>query len=191
VCVLLITAACAAQPHCPYPVDAATHDLRGVLAAVMAHAFPDADKRHLAVDDRLGPDDALLIVPPGIDGYDPEAELLRDLRRWLPRLRADTAADFVRRQRGPEPLPPGMKWPARATLGWRDGFEDWETFYREHPGSLGIATIAPVGFSADGHQALVLIAHLEDYEGGSGDAYVLELVGGTWHVIQQEMIWVA
>lgn len=189
--VLLLTTACTSRPRCPSPAPAPGRDVAGVIAAVFAHIFSENDDRHLAVADRLEPDEGVLMVPYGREDYDPEAALLADVRQRLPALHADTAKDFVHRQHGSEPLPGGIAWPAGVDLDAADAFEDWEGFYREHPASRGILTFAPVGFSLGRRQALVFYSLVREGLDGSGNVVLLERVGGTWRVVAKENVWIA
>ncbi len=190
--ILLLTTACTYRPSSvPAVRAAAVRDVAGVLAAAFAHVFPRTDGRYLAVDDRLAPDEGVFMVPFGVENYDPEAELLADVRQRLPALRLDTAEDFVRRQHDEEPLPSGMVWPSDVDLGGDDDFDGWDGFYRKHPGSLGILTFSPVGFSGDRRQALVFYSVVREGLDGSGNLVLLEQVDGAWRVVAHENVWIA
>ena len=190
-CVFLLLAACASRPCCPPREVVPRRDVAGVLSAVFAHIFPDPDRRHLAVDDQLTPDEGVFMMPYGIEDYDPEKALFADMLDYLPALNLDTAADFVHRQHGTEPLPTGIHWPPGIDLGGDAAFQSWDAWYRKHPESRGILTFAPVGFSRDGRQALVFYSIVREGLDGSGNVVLLERTDGGWRVIAEEQVWIS
>ena len=164
-----------------------TRDVAGVLAAVLAHAVPEAELNHLAVSNALEPDVGLMLVRPGRKEFDPEEELIADMHVVFPTVQADTSRDFFRRQRKSAPLPPAMPWPVGVQLVGDDEFEDWDTY----PDSVGIVTFAPVGFSRDGGQALAFYSHVRGRLAGRGMVVLLERVDGVWRVRDVRKIWVS
>jgi len=67
----------------------------------------------------------------------------------------------------------------------------WPAYYKQYPGSQGIATLSRVGFSADATQALFYISNRCGGLCGSGWYVLMEKRDGRWLMSKEIEMWVS
>ena len=108
--------------------------------------------------------------------------------------------DLERKTRGDPQLPPGVD-PGVPTvvlsgawLGYiheTQGWDGYRHFNRRFPKSNGLLTLSPVGFSADGTQAVLHVSWTLWPRVGEGHYHVLAKRDGVWHVVRRVMTWIS
>jgi len=111
-----------------------------------------------------------------------------------------TWRDLERRSRTPATLPPDLDLGVQQVViegawnGYLDRIYDlgvWRHFYRRFPGSNGLVILSCVGFSDDGTQAVLHVAHLRWNRNADGFYYLLEKQDDTWRIVTRAMTWIS
>lgn len=69
--------------------------------------------------------------------------------------------------------------------------DGWKRFYKHYPKSSGIWNLSPVGYSDDGREALVYVAHGCGGLCGTGHLFLLAKQDGVWVVKNRTMLWIS
>jgi hypothetical protein len=67
----------------------------------------------------------------------------------------------------------------------------WETFYKQHPGSLGLVSFSKVGFNSNHDQAFVYVVKMCHWLCGDGQYVLLNKENGQWVVKVVQELWVS
>jgi hypothetical protein len=67
----------------------------------------------------------------------------------------------------------------------------WPAYYKQYPGSQGIAALSRVGFSADGTQALFYLSNRCGGLCGTGTFVVMDRRDGRWTIAKQIEMWIS
>jgi hypothetical protein len=71
------------------------------------------------------------------------------------------------------------------------GYHVWKQLRRRFPHGGGLVWLSHVGFSDDGAQAVMHVAHMRGPRNGDGYYYLLEKRDGAWHVVRRAMTWIS
>ncbi len=145
----------------------------------------------------LGKDTDMFVVrdKSGVDDFGGSGD---DLKQNFDELKPETIEDFKSKNKESSRLE--KKFPTKNNYvlisdeelkKFFDKRLNWEGFYKKYPKSGGFSTISRVGFSNDGRQALVFVAHSCGGLCGEGNYYFLKNNNGEWKVIKKQMTWIS
>lgn len=185
----------------PDPIVASTDETRSILAVVLAHAdyqglpppppvpgqttSPRPRKILLLADHSLcisnapGCSRGLSVTYPELDAFAP-----RKLREELVAANGRRTPMQVAGLGGVRVVSFGE---ARSILV--NG--DWDAFYRQYPGSAGLAAVSRPVLSKDGTQALLYVEHRCDGMCGEGMLFLLQREATGWRIAGTFGLWVS
>jgi hypothetical protein len=73
----------------------------------------------------------------------------------------------------------------------KKGVAGWSDFYKKYPKSSGFWTFSPVGYNAQGSEALVYVGHHCGGLCGTGHLVLLAKENGRWVVKNRVMLWIS
>lgn len=117
-------------------------------------------------------------------------------------IHVSTIRDLQRQLSDPGRLPSGLDVGARVPVlvlepGWWAYLEEvhrsavWKHLHGRYPDGGGWLMLSPVGFSEDGTQAVVHVAHVQGYLCGRGHYHLLEKHGEVWRVARRAGTWIS
>jgi len=131
-----------------------------------------------------------------IEGYDGPGIKYRDVSEIIPGTTVDTKSDFVTKNAERHPLGELKGLPVKYSLmdtsemNGQFPLGSWRRFYETYPDSAGLLSLSMIGYSNNGEQALVYIAHAQADDGGSGYLFLLKKINNHWKVQNEEIVWV-
>lgn len=143
-----------------------------------------------------GDDDIL----PDENGHSvPWEKTAESLRQRAPSLQQTTIDDFRRANGQQALLDRSFRFPvdyqiideAQLEPIFKRKGDTWGSYYKQYPGSQGIATLSRVGFNADRTQALFYISNRCGGSCGGGFYVVMEKRDGHWVIAQEIEMWVS
>jgi hypothetical protein len=126
----------------------------------------------------------------------PHTDFLGSIPKWLPGIRTETVQSFVahasespdRRAAVFEELPVDVMSRAEVEVLFREG-DGWLEFYKRHPAASGLIEFSPLGFSADGVEALGYCGRTSESLSGSGFLVHLRHDGQQWRAVSWRQVW--
>ncbi len=126
----------------------------------------------------------------------PHTDFLGSIPKWLPGVRTETIQSFVtgatefpdRRAAVFERLPVDVISRAEVEALSRKG-NGWLAFYKRHPAASGLIEFSPLGFSADGLEALGYCGRTSESLSGSGFLVHLRHDGQQWRAVSWRQVW--
>lgn len=126
----------------------------------------------------------------------PHSDFLEGIPKWLPGIRTETVQSFVadanespdRRAAVFEELPVDVISRAEVEVLFREG-DGWLVFYKGHPAASGLVELSPLGFSADGVEALGYCGRTSESLSGSGFLVHLRHDGQQWRAVSWRQVW--
>jgi len=149
----------------------------------------------------LGKDSKLFVVrdKSGVDNFGEDNDFFKEaFEKAFKELKPETIEDFKAKNKEISHLE--KKFPTKETYYLISDEElskffyrglDWEGFNKKYPNSGGFYTFSRVGFSKDGTQAILFVAHSCGSLCGEGYYYFLRNDNGEWKVIAPLMTWIS
>jgi len=130
---------------------------------------------------------------------DGERQFETYVRKMLPKVQADTVANFYANTKETEQLTNGLSLnipyflvtneEMKAIFGARG--DGWDNFYKKYPGAQGVLFFSRVGFDRRRDQSLVYVGDLSGHLGGVGYLDLLAKKNGAWIIVKQAMLWIS
>lgn len=128
-----------------------------------------------------------------IDG---ERQFETYVRKMLPKVQADTVANFYANTKETEQLTNRLSLnipyflvtneEMKAIFGARG--DGWDNFYKKYPGAQGVFFFSRVGFDRRRDQSLVYVGDLSGHLAGVGYLDLLAKKNGAWIIVKQDML---
>jgi hypothetical protein len=123
------------------------------------------------------------------------AELFRDFG-YVDKTAVSSFEDRHQRQAGIPEVFPSRANVVRVFKQSLDSLPDgnkahWRAFYEKYPGSAGLVSFSPIGYSRNGDVAIVMVDHVCGRLCGRGYLVGLQRKDGRWHVATIKPTWTA